>query len=139
MQVSDRRVERRIADAKPIATALHLVLGLFSGCIENRTNLRERNATRPATATWTSRCRLSSEQDERPRNDAAAKHAIELIDASRGRTCGDISTSAYVAVDDVENCEKRLVAPAAAGVSARSSMSEFHAPHSAQRPIHFGA
>jgi len=56
------------------------------------------------------------------------------------RTPCDISTSAYnFAVDDVENCEKRLVAPAAAGVSARSSTSEFHAPHSAQRPIHFGA
>src|SRR4030095_17133182 len=56
------------------------------------------------------------------------------------RTLCDISTSAYsLAVDDVENCEKRLVGGVPAGDSARSSTSEFHAPHSVQRPIHLGA
>ena len=50
-----QEIERRIADAKPIATALHLVLGLFSRCIEPD-QPRERNATRPAAATWTCRC-----------------------------------------------------------------------------------
>src|SRR4030095_6685378 len=56
------------------------------------------------------------------------------------RTLCDISTSAYsLAVDDVENCEKRLVVGVPAGDSARSSTSEFHAPHSVQRPIHLGA
>src|SRR5262245_8317439 len=57
------------------------------------------------------------------------------------RTPCDISTSSYsLAVEDVENCENRLApGEGAAGVSARSSTREFHAPHSVQRPIHLGA
>ena len=57
------------------------------------------------------------------------------------RTPCDISTSAYnFAADDAENCAKRLVAGRRRRASAaRSSTSEFHAPHSVQRPIHLGA
>jgi len=43
------------------------------------------------------------------------------------------------AADVFENCENRLVPVTAGGASARSSTSEFHAPHSVQRPIHLGA
>src|SRR5438093_13509465 len=56
------------------------------------------------------------------------------------RTPVDVSTSAYnLAAPVLENCAYRLAAGADDAVSAaRSSTSEFHAPHSAQRPSHFG-
>src|SRR5262245_50101565 len=56
------------------------------------------------------------------------------------RTLRDISTSAYsLAVDDVENCEKRFCPTEDAADSDLSSTREFHAPHSLHRPIHLGA
>src|SRR5262245_27388200 len=57
------------------------------------------------------------------------------------RTPVAVSTSAYsFAALVLENCAHRLFALGAAATDsvARSSTSEFQAPHSAQRPSHFG-
>ena len=59
------------------------MLGLFGRRVENRTNLASEMRRGLQQQRGLADARLSPEQDERPGNDAAAKHAIEFIDASR--------------------------------------------------------
>ena len=89
------QVERRIADAEPIAARFDLMLGFFAGRIQHGADrLREvrgglQQQRRLADA------RLAAEQHERSGNDAAAEHAIELADAGRDASACDASISAY--------------------------------------------
>ena len=76
-------VERRALDAEPLAARLDLVLRLFARAVEHRPErLREvrgclEQQRRLADA------RLAADEHQRPRDDAAAEHAVELADAGR--------------------------------------------------------
>ena len=88
--------------------------------------------------------RLAADEHQRARNDAAAEHAIELVDAG-GRVAGEttVSMSSYNRGPAAAASAYRAPALAAAAPApaptgtGRSSTSEFHAPHSGQRPSHF--
>ena len=85
--------------------------------------------------------RLAAEQHERAGHDAAAEHAIELVDAGRQpRVLFDLDVRVELrgagrAGQRVAMARRRARRPLSCG---RSSTSEFHAPQSAQRPSHFG-
>ncbi len=101
-----QQVERRGADAKAIAAALDLVLGLFAGCVENRADLAREVRGRLQQQRRLADARLAAEQHERTGHDAAAEHAIELADA--GRQPDGVSSCQLLRT--VSRCRMRLPA-----------------------------
>ena len=78
-----QQIERRRADAEPIAAALDLVLGLLARRVEHRTDLAREVRGGLQQQRRLADARLAAEQHERAGHDAAAEHAIELADAGR--------------------------------------------------------
>ncbi len=76
-----QQVQRRIAHTEPVATTLHLMLRLFGRGVENRTDLAREVRGGLEQQRRLADAGLSSEQDERPGDDAATEHAVELVDA----------------------------------------------------------
>ena len=141
MQVSDEQIERRGADAQPIAAALDLVLGLLARRVEHRPDLAREVRGRLQQQRGLADARLAAEQHQRPGHDAAAEHAIELVDA--GREPHALRGFDFCVQLGRRCCRKLRVSAACrplrpTGSATRSSTSEFQAPHSLQRPIHFG-
>ena len=136
------QVERRVADAEPLAARLDLVLGLLAGAVEHRAD-RARHVRRGLQQQRRlADARLAAEQHQRAGHDAAAEHAIELVDAGRQARVLFESRCRHRAAP------RRSCRPSRSGAArgaaarrarpARSSTSEFQAPQSAQRPSHFG-
>ena len=78
-----QQVERRVADAEPLAAALDLVLRFLARRVEHRPDFAREVRGRLEQQRRLADARLAAEQHQRPRHDAAAEHAIELADAGR--------------------------------------------------------
>ena len=77
-----QQVERRVADAEPLAARLHLVLGLLAGRVEHRPVHAREVGRRLQQQRRLTDARLAAEQHQRAGHDAAAEHAVELVDAA---------------------------------------------------------
>ena len=137
-----QQVQRRGADAEAIAAALDLVLGLLARRVEHRADFAREVRGRLQQQRGLADAGLAAEQHQRPGHDAAAEHAIELADAGRQPHGVAPFRPPRTASPSSRRRTARSGSPlprAAPASAARSSTSEFQAPHSAQRPIHFGA
>ena len=138
--VSASRYSGAVADAQPLAAALHLVLGFLARGVEHRADGAGEVRRRLQQQRGLADAGLAAEQHERARHDAAAEHAVELVDAGRqphGLRRFDVGVQRR-ACSTRRAARSGARAPGAAS-TARSSTSVFQPPHSAQRPIHFGA
>ena len=77
------QVERRVADAEPLAARLDLMLGFLARAVEHRADRARHVRRRLQQQRRLADARLAAEQHQRSRDDAAAEHAIELVDAGR--------------------------------------------------------
>ena len=73
---------RRVADAQPLAARLDLVLGFLAGAVEHRPDGAGERGRRLQQQRRLADAGLAAEQDQRARDDAAAEHAVELLDAA---------------------------------------------------------
>ena len=113
-----QQVQRRPFDAEPVAARLDLMLRFLAGAVEHRPDrVREmrrglQQQRRLADA------RLAADQHERSGNDAAAQHAIELVDAGRRaaptRRCRFLRTAAAAPWPPMRTCAAALAAAAPA-------------------------
>ena len=76
-------VERRALHAEPLTSRLDLVLGLFAGAVEHGAEVVRKVCRRLQQQRGLADAGLAADQDQRSRNDAAAEHAVELVDAGR--------------------------------------------------------
>ena len=138
-----QQVDRRVADAEPFAARLHLVLRFLARAVEHRPHRAGERRGHLQQQRGLADPRFAAEQHQRAGDDAAAEHAVELLDAGgEPRRVGHLDVGVKPrARPAAERVARRAAAPATAGAGSatRSSTSEFHAPQSAQRPIHFGA
>ena len=137
-----QQIQRRRADAETIAAALDLMLGLLARRVEHRADLAREVRRRLQQQRRLADAGLAAEQHERAGHDAAAEHAIELADAGRqphGVRSLDLRVQLRASRRAELGVAVRRPLRAAAARPARSSTSEFQAPHSVQRPIHLGA
>ena len=77
------QVEGCVADREALATRLDLVLGFFTGAVQHGTDGPSHIRGGLEQQRRLADAGLPSEQHERSRHDAAAQHAIELVDAGR--------------------------------------------------------
>ena len=83
---------------------------------------------------------FAAQQHQRPGHDAAAQHAIELVDAGgQAHGLGASRRRRTASRRSPRPAARSALARRPAGSAARSSTSVFQPPHSAQRPIHLGA
>jgi hypothetical protein len=78
-----KQIQRRGADGEPLAARFDLMLRFLAGAIQHRTHGARHVGRRLQQQRGLADARLSTEQHERPRDDAAAKHAIEFADPCR--------------------------------------------------------
>ena len=135
-----QQIERRVADAEPIAAALDLVLGLLARCVEHGADRAREVRRRLQQQRRLADAGLAAQQHQRARNDATAEHAIELADPGRQpHGVARFRPLRTAVASDAARCAYRLAAgDAASARPARSSANEFQAPHSVQRPSHLG-
>ena len=74
--------QRRVADAKPVAARLDLMLRLFARCVEHGADRLREVRGRLQQQRRLADAGFAAEQDERAGNDAAAEHAVEFADAA---------------------------------------------------------
>ena len=142
MQVSGEQVQRRIADAEPIAARLDLMLGFFARRVEHRADALREVRRRLQQQRGLADARLAAEQHQRSGNDAAAQHAIEFADAG-GDAIGlrrfDVRVLLRARCGNSRHRVAMRRRPAQRRLrTARSSTNEFHAPQSSHLPCHFG-
>ena len=78
-----QEIERRRADAEPVAAALDLVLRLLAGRVEHGADVAGEVRRRLQQQRGLADAGLAAEQHQRSRDDAAAEHAVEFADAGR--------------------------------------------------------
>jgi hypothetical protein len=78
-----QQIERRLSHAEPVAAALHLVLGFLARGVEDRAVIAREVRRRLEQQRGLADAGLAAEQHQRPGHDAAAEHAVELVDAGR--------------------------------------------------------
>ena len=85
------QVERCLADAEAVATALDLVLRFLSRSVEDRANLTREMSRRLQQERRLADAGLAAQQHQRSRDETPAEHTIELLDPGReARRIGDI-------------------------------------------------
>ncbi len=75
-----QQVQRRAADAKPLATRFDLMLRLFAGAVQHRADRPRHVGRRLQQQRRLADARLAAQQHQRTRDDAAAQHAVEFVD-----------------------------------------------------------
>jgi hypothetical protein len=78
-----QQVERRNADAEPVAAALDLMLRLLARGVQHRPDGAREMCRGLQQERRLADARLAAEENEGAGHDAAAEHAIELADAAR--------------------------------------------------------
>ena len=78
-----QQIQRRLADRQPLAARFDLVLGFLARAVEHRPDRARHVRRRLQQQRRLADARLAAEQHQRSGHDAAAEHAIELVDAGR--------------------------------------------------------
>jgi hypothetical protein len=117
------------------------MLGLFTGRIEDRPDFAREMRRRLKQQRRLADAGLAASRTSDPGTTPPPSTRSNSSMPVDNRTAFEVSTSAYsFAPAPAPNCAYRLSGlPCVAASVGRSSTSEFHAPHSTQRPIHFGA
>src|SRR5688572_387264 len=78
-----QQIEGRLPHAETVAAALHLMFGFLARRVEHGADVAREVGGRLEQQRGLADAGLAAEQDQRTGNDAAAEHAIELLDAAR--------------------------------------------------------
>lgn len=124
-------------DVEALAARLHLVFGFFARAVEHGASRAGDAGGRLEQQRGLADARLAAKENQGAGYDPAAQHAVKFVDARGGAfrlLAGDFGVEPGARA----RLGRVAVRDGGAGSSdTRSSTSEFHAPHSTQRPSHF--